>query len=65
MARSERPHDEITDDELESFEDGLQNLEDRVTEFLAEGTNRTPEDIDAAIDDYDMPDPLEDRPADD
>lgn len=65
MARSERSHDELTDDELASFEDGLEDLESRVTEFLTEGTDRTPEQLDAAIDDYEMPDPLEDRPVDD
>jgi hypothetical protein len=64
MARSESPDGPLTEDELESFEDALGGLEERVTEFLADGTDRTPEQIDAAIDEYDMPDPLKDRPAD-
>ena len=52
----------ITDDELASFEDGLEGIESRVTKFFIEGTDRTPEQLDAAIDDYEMPDPLlEDR----
>jgi hypothetical protein len=33
----------ITDDELASFEDELEGLGSRVTEFLTEGTDRTPE----------------------
>lgn len=36
-----------------------------MTKFLTEGTDRTPEQLDTAIDDYEMPDPLEDQPVDD
>lgn len=65
MARSESPDERLTEDELESFEGALGDLEERVTEFLADGTDRTPEQIDATIDEYDMPEPLEDRRVDD
>lgn len=62
MARSESPDGPLTDAELTSFRDALSALEGRVTEFLAEGTDRTSEEIDTAVDEYPMPDPLEDRP---
>jgi hypothetical protein len=52
----------MTDAELASFRDALSALEDRVTAFLAEGTDQTAEEIDASVDGYAMPDPLEDRP---
>ncbi|XVH33872.1 hypothetical protein ACNS7O_19035 (plasmid) [Haloferacaceae archaeon DSL9] len=51
--------------ELEAFENALDELGVRVSEFLASGTDRTPEDIEATVREYDMPDPLEDRPIDD
>lgn len=55
----------MSDAELEAFEDALSELGERVTEFLAEGTDQTTAEIDAAIDTYSMPDPLEDKSADD
>jgi hypothetical protein len=55
----------MSDAELEAFEDALGELGERVSEFLAEETNQTPEKIDTSIDDYSMPDPLEDKPAND
>lgn len=64
MARSESPNGPLTDAELTSFRDALGALGERVSEFLAEGTDQTAEEIDAAVDEYPMPDPLEDRPAD-
>lgn len=61
MARSEPPHDELSDDELTSFEDALGELGERVTEALAEGTDETPEEIEKQVQEYDMPDPVDDR----
>ncbi len=55
----------MSDAELQAFEDALDELGERVSEFLAEGTDQTPEEIDAAIENYSMPDPLEDKPVDD
>jgi hypothetical protein len=55
---------ELTDAELEAFTDALDDLGVRVSEFLADGTDHTPEEIEAAVDDLPKPDPLDDRPAD-
>lgn len=57
--------DKLAGTELKSFEDALRDLETRATEYLTEGIDRTLEELDAVIDDYDMPDPLEDRPVGD
>ena len=69
MARSESGSDwhegPMSDAELEAFEAALGELGERVSEFLAEGTDQTPEEIDTSLDDYSMPDPLEDKPVDD
>ncbi|MEM4782451.1 MAG: hypothetical protein QXG03_12950 [Halalkalicoccus sp.] len=54
----------MSDAEIEAFESALKDLEGRVTEFLVEGTDQTPEEIEEAIAEYDMPDPFEDRPVD-
>jgi hypothetical protein len=54
----------MTDAELEAFTDALDDLGVRVSEFLADGTDHTPEEIEAAVDDLPKPDPLDDRPAD-
>ncbi|SFS98921.1 hypothetical protein [Halostagnicola kamekurae] len=66
MARSESGSDwneeQITNAELEAFEDSVGELGDRVSEFLAK-SDHTPADIEKAVREYDMPDPLEDRPA--
>ena len=64
MARSERPNEGLSENELDAFEDGLGDLEQRVTDFLAETTDRTPEQVDAAIDEHSLPDPLDDEPLD-
>lgn len=55
---------ELTDAELEAFTDALDDLGVRVSEFLVDGTDHTPEEIEAAVDDLPKPDPLDDRPAD-
>lgn len=69
MARSESGSDwhegPMSDAELDAFEDALGELGERVSEFLAKGTDQTAEEIDAAIDDYSRPDPFEDKPAED
>jgi hypothetical protein len=54
----------IRDAELEAFADAVGDLGERVSEFLAEGTDDTPEEIEAEVDDLPMPDPLDDRPVD-
>ena len=54
----------IRDAELEAFADAVGDLSERVSEFLAEGTDDTPEEIEAEVDDLPMPDPLDDRPVD-
>jgi len=53
----------MTDAELEAFTDALEELGGRVSAFLAEGTDHTPEELEAAVDDLPTPDPLDDRPA--
>lgn len=68
MAQSESGSDwnggHMSNAELEAFENALSELGVRVSEFLADGTDRTPEGIEATVREYDMPDPLEDRPVD-
>lgn len=54
----------MSDAELEAFEGAVGELGERVSEFLAEDTDRTPEEIEAAIDELPKPDPLDDEPAD-
>jgi len=54
----------MTDAELEAFTDALEELGGRVSEFLADGTDHTPEELEAAVDDLPKPDPLDDRPID-
>ena len=54
----------MSDAELEAFEDAVGDLGERVSEFLAEGTDLTAEDIEAEVDDLPMPDPLDDRAVD-
>jgi hypothetical protein len=54
----------LTDDELEAFTDALDDLGVRVSEFLADGTDHTPEEIEAVVDDFPKPDPFDDRPVD-
>ncbi|WP_318570916.1 hypothetical protein [Salinigranum marinum] len=51
----------MNDAELEAFEEAIDDLGDRVTEFLAEGTNRTPEEIAATVEDLPRPDTLNDQ----
>jgi hypothetical protein len=55
----------MSDAELDAFEDAIGDLGDRVSEFLAEGSDLSAEEIDADVEDLPMPDPLEDRAADD
>ena len=54
----------MSDAEIEAFQDALDELGIRVSEFLAEGTDRTPEDIEKAVAGYERPDLLDDRPVD-
>ena len=62
MSRDDRQL--ISNAELEAFTDALGDLGERVTEFLAEGTDRTPEEIEAAVDELPKPDPFDDEPVD-
>lgn len=55
----------MSDAELEAFEDAVGELGERMSEFLAEGTERSPDEIEAEVEDLPMPDPLNDRPVDD
>ena len=68
MVRSESGSDwqveSTSDAELEAFEDAIRDLGDRVSEFLAEGSDLSTEEIDADVEDLHMPDPLDDRAAD-
>ena len=68
MARSESgsdPRDEpMSDAEVDAFEDAVDDLADRVSEVLADGTDHTPADIEADVDELPMPDPLDDRAVD-
>lgn len=63
MARSESgPEwggDDLSDAELEAFRDAIGELGERVSEVLADGTGHTPEEIEAAVREYSLPDPLE------
>ncbi len=63
MVASDRPcrQERMTDAELETFEEVVGELGDQVNEFLAEGTDRTPDEVAAAIDDLPKPDPLADE----
>ena len=54
----------MSDAELEAFEDAVGDLGDRVSEFLAEGSDLSAEEIDADVEDLPMPDPLDDRAVD-
>jgi hypothetical protein len=54
----------MSDAELEAFEDAVGDLGDRVSEFLAEGSDLSEEEIDADVEDLPMPDPLDDRAID-
>jgi len=54
----------MSDAELDAFEDAVDDLADRVSEFLADGTDHTPADIEADVDELPMPDPLDDRAVD-
>jgi len=58
MARDQKP---TTEDELGAFEDAVGDLGGRVSEFLAAGTGRTPDEIEAEVDDLWTPDPRDDR----
>ena len=51
----------MSDAELEAFEDAIGELGDRVNEFLAEGTDRTPDEVAADIEDLPKPDPTDDE----
>ncbi|MDZ7747169.1 MAG: hypothetical protein U5K28_11990 [Halobacteriales archaeon] len=51
----------MSDAEVDAFEDAVDDLADRVSEFLADGTDHTPADIEADVDELPMPDPLDDR----
>jgi hypothetical protein len=39
----------------------LGDLGERVTEFLAQGTDRTPEEVEAAVDGLPKPNPIDDE----
>jgi len=54
----------MSDAELEAFNDAVEDLGDRVSEFLADGLELSAEEIDADVEDLPMPDPLDDRAAD-
>ena len=54
----------MSDAELEAFEDAIGDLGNRVSEFLAEGSDLSAEEIDADVEDLPMPDPLDDRATD-
>ena len=55
----------MSDAELQVFKDALDELGKHVSEFLAKGTDQTQEEIDAAIENYSMPDPLKAKLAND
>ncbi|MDB2276383.1 hypothetical protein PM022_17975 [Halorubrum ezzemoulense] len=54
----------MSDAELEAFEEAVGNLGDRVSEFFAEGSDLSAEEINDDVEDLPMPDPLDDRAAD-
>ncbi len=54
----------MSDAELEAFEDAVGELGERVSEFLAEGTDHTPDEIETDVDELPKPDPLNDHPTD-
>jgi hypothetical protein len=54
----------MSDAELKSFEDVVGDLGDRVSEFLAERSDLSAEEINADVEDLSVPDPLDDRAAD-
>lgn len=54
----------MSDAELDAFNDAVEHLGDRVSEFLAEGSDLSAEEINDDVEDLPMPDPLDDRAAD-
>lgn len=68
MERSESGFDwqdeSMSDAELEAFEDVAGDLGDRVSEFLAEESGLSAEEIEGGVEDLPMPDPFDDRAVD-
>ncbi|WP_204365886.1 hypothetical protein [Halorubrum distributum] len=54
----------MSDAELEAFEDAVADLGDRVSDFLADGSDLSAEEIDDDVEALPMPDPLDDRALD-
>ena len=55
----------MSDAEIEAFENALNDLGRRTSEFLAKGDDTlTADDIEAAVEELPKPDPLDDRPVD-
>ena len=54
----------MSDAKLEAFEDAVGDLGDRVSKFLAEGSDLSAEEINDDVEDLPVPDPLDDRAAD-
>ncbi|WP_206424465.1 hypothetical protein [Halorubrum sp. CSM-61] len=54
----------MSDAELEAFEDAVGDLGGRVSDFLAEESELSAEEIEAEVEDLPMPDPLDDRAVD-
>ncbi|SEH51860.1 hypothetical protein SAMN05192561_10464 [Halopenitus malekzadehii] len=51
----------MSDAELDAFEDAVDDLGERVSEYLADGTDHTAAEIETDVDELPMPDPLDDR----
>lgn len=54
----------MSDAELEAFQNAVDDLGDRVSEFLVEGTEMSVEELEDDVDEFPMPDVLDDRPVD-
>ena len=56
----------MTDEEHEAFREAMREQREQIRQDLAELTGRTPEEIEASVAEYEMPEPdeLESIPAD-
>ena len=54
----------MSDAELEAFKQAIDEIGDRVPEFLVEGTDRTPENVEATVANLPRPNLIDGRPVD-
>lgn len=54
----------MSDAEVEAFNQVIDSIGDRVPEFFVEGTDRTPENVEATVANLPRPDLIDGRPVD-